>query len=135
MIPKPGTSSAREAPIIALAEHFLMRDSQSLKKHFTGISKEAKAYLLVHSRPGNVRELANAIERAAIIGHITTIILPSVFGDTSTLSEVFRLWLSNAELRAEERFIAESNRLAVWQSVRFPKRGGSCLSLDAKHCK
>jgi transcriptional regulator with PAS, ATPase and Fis domain len=58
----------RREDIIALAEHFLVRDSENLKKRFTGISKEAKACLLAHSWPGNVRELANAVERAAILG-------------------------------------------------------------------
>jgi transcriptional regulator with PAS, ATPase and Fis domain len=58
----------RREDIIALAEHFLVRDSHQLKKRLTGISKEAKACLLAHSWPGNVRELANAIERAAILG-------------------------------------------------------------------
>ena len=58
----------RREDILALAEYFLARDSQKLKKRFSAISKEAKAALLAHPWPGNVRELENAIERAVILG-------------------------------------------------------------------
>jgi Nif-specific regulatory protein len=58
----------RREDILALAEYFLARDSQKLKKRFGSISNEARALLLAHSWPGNVRELENAIERAVILG-------------------------------------------------------------------
>jgi Nif-specific regulatory protein len=58
----------RREDIIALAEYFLARDSQKLKKRCGAIAKEAKACLLAHPWPGNVRELENAIERAVILG-------------------------------------------------------------------
>ena len=59
----------RERPddILAIAEHFLSRYLRELHKPVGGLSPEAAALLEAHAFPGNVRELRNLIERAAIL--------------------------------------------------------------------
>lgn len=58
---------ARPDDIAPLAHHFLERFSEELARPFTGFSAAATHVLLDHSWPGNIRELRNAVERAAIL--------------------------------------------------------------------
>jgi DNA-binding NtrC family response regulator len=59
----------RERPedIFALATHFLARASLAMGKRPPGISREARAVLESYHWEGNVRELRNVMERAAIL--------------------------------------------------------------------
>ncbi len=58
----------RQEDIPALAYYFLHRFSAENKKSFTTIAQEAEKKLLAHEWSGNVRELANVIERAVVLG-------------------------------------------------------------------
>ncbi|MDR1573456.1 MAG: sigma 54-interacting transcriptional regulator [Clostridiales Family XIII bacterium] len=57
----------RERPedTIALAESFVEKYNRILGARVTGISERAKEVLRAHPWPGNIRELENAVERAA----------------------------------------------------------------------
>jgi len=57
----------RREDIPLLAEYFLKKYNQEVKKSIQGISPEAMTILLNYSWPGNVRELENVIERAVIL--------------------------------------------------------------------
>ncbi|TMA23000.1 MAG: AAA family ATPase, partial [Deltaproteobacteria bacterium] len=57
----------RTDDILPLAETFLEELSQSMGRPATGISRDAREWLLSYSWPGNVRELRNAIERAILL--------------------------------------------------------------------
>jgi len=59
----------RERPedIMPLAEHFVQRVNDWAKRDVTGLSAGARDALLAHAWRGNVRELANAIERAVVL--------------------------------------------------------------------
>jgi DNA-binding NtrC family response regulator len=57
----------RTEDIPALAKHFVARYAAEIKKPVRGISKEAMNLLLTHPWPGNIRELANVIERAVVL--------------------------------------------------------------------
>jgi len=57
----------RRDDIPLLAEHFLRRFADEMKKPVTAIDAEAMARLERHSWPGNVRELENVIERAVAL--------------------------------------------------------------------
>jgi DNA-binding NtrC family response regulator len=59
----------RERPedIEPLARHFLQKISRRLKKKLTGFTPGALQLMQGHRWPGNIRELENAIERAAIL--------------------------------------------------------------------
>lgn len=57
----------RKEDIPLLVEHFIDRFSSENEKEIQGISSEAMDLLLKYDYPGNVRELENIIERAAVI--------------------------------------------------------------------
>jgi two-component system, NtrC family, response regulator AtoC len=67
-----------EVPL--LAEHFVIKFAEQMKKPITGISRAAMARLQAHSWPGNVRELENAMERAVALER-TPSILPESLPD------------------------------------------------------
>jgi DNA-binding NtrC family response regulator len=56
----------RRDDIPLLAHHFLRRSAQRNKKPVSGVSPPAMAMLMGHSWPGNIRELENAMEYAAV---------------------------------------------------------------------
>ncbi len=57
----------RMEDIPLLCDHFISRFNTMQKKSITGISDDAMTVLMSHSYPGNIRELANIIERAFIL--------------------------------------------------------------------
>jgi NtrC-family two-component system response regulator AlgB len=57
----------RPADIIAAAEHFLNDICRQIGKRTPGFTFEARRLLESHAWPGNLRELRNVIERAAIL--------------------------------------------------------------------
>jgi transcriptional regulator with GAF, ATPase, and Fis domain len=57
----------RGEDILLLAEHFVRELAPKLGKGNGGLSRDAREALLAHPWPGNIRELANAIERALIL--------------------------------------------------------------------
>jgi two-component system response regulator PilR (NtrC family) len=65
----------RHDDVQALAEHFVEKFAQQMKKEIRGISGAAMACLRSYSWPGNVRELENAIERAVALER-TPAVLP-----------------------------------------------------------
>jgi two-component system response regulator PilR (NtrC family) len=65
----------RHDDVQALAEHFVEKYAQQMKKDIQGISGAAIACLRSYSWPGNVRELENAIERAVALER-TPAVLP-----------------------------------------------------------
>ncbi len=58
----------RKADIMPIARYFLHQFNKKFEKNFTGFSREAEKALLRHRWTGNVRELKNMIERAALTG-------------------------------------------------------------------
>jgi two-component system response regulator AtoC len=56
----------RAGDIPALAEHFLAKFNERLKKHVTGLEPDALEALASYAWPGNIRELENVIERAVL---------------------------------------------------------------------
>ena len=57
----------RKAEILPIAQHYLQVFRQKLNKPIEGLSPEAERSLMEYEWPGNIRELINAIERAAIL--------------------------------------------------------------------
>jgi PAS domain S-box-containing protein len=70
---------SRREDIPELAAEFIARQNLLQHKQITGISPEALSLLMAHAWPGNIRELENVIERAAILtgnGEIGIALLP-----------------------------------------------------------
>jgi two-component system response regulator FlrC len=57
----------RSTDILPLSESFLHEIGRSFGRPPAGLTKEAREALLEHAWPGNIRELRNALERAAIL--------------------------------------------------------------------
>ena len=57
----------RKDDILPLAAHFIRRFSAELKKRLDGLDNDAQKLLVRYNWPGNIRELENAIERAALL--------------------------------------------------------------------
>jgi DNA-binding NtrC family response regulator len=64
----------RKEDLPHLAQHFIGKFGQDLKKSITGISEEAMKILMNYSWPGNVRELENVIQRAITLGRPESIL-------------------------------------------------------------
>src|ERR1051326_3531317 len=85
---------ARKEDVDALTDFFLQRFARELGKPSLKISDAARAALRAHDWPGNIRELENCIERAAILCDDSTIeprdlsLAPSSDG-----SDALREWL------------------------------------------
>ena len=56
----------RREDIPLLAEHFITKFNERLKKHITAISGEAISCLTAYNWPGNIRELENMMERTIL---------------------------------------------------------------------
>ncbi|MBL8757339.1 MAG: sigma-54-dependent Fis family transcriptional regulator [Phycisphaerae bacterium] len=63
----------RLSDIPLLAEHFLRKHAADLGRTFTGFSPDAMDLLRRYAFPGNVRELSNIVERAAVLARRPTI--------------------------------------------------------------
>lgn len=63
----------RTSDIPPLASHFLTKHSAALGKHMTGFSDDALRALSKYTYPGNVRELENIVERAAVLSSTPTV--------------------------------------------------------------
>jgi two-component system response regulator HydG len=57
----------REGDVLMLARHFLQKYSADNHKRIDGFTDAARAKLLSHRWPGNVREIENAIERGVVL--------------------------------------------------------------------
>lgn len=63
----------RKEDIPALADFFVKRFTNELKKRIDGLDPEALKVLMRHNWPGNIRELENVIERAVLLADGGTI--------------------------------------------------------------
>ncbi len=66
---------ARREDIPHLAGHFLARVARKLGKRIERIEAESLERLMRHSWPGNVRDLQNAIERAAVLANGSQLVI------------------------------------------------------------
>ncbi|MDD4731729.1 MAG: sigma-54 dependent transcriptional regulator [Desulfovibrio sp.] len=68
----------RREDLPLLCEHFLQRINSRLGTSVQGVSRGGARVLLRHDWPGNVRQLANTLERAVIFCHSETLSEPEV---------------------------------------------------------
>ena len=117
----------RVSDIPILAQHFLDAQAHELGRQFTGFTDEALDALRRYAYPGNVRELGNIIERAAVLSRNQTIgieDLPSqvcegsdpmlmVHNDTPNEDWV-PMTLSDAMMHPERAFILKALEANEW---------------------
>ena len=112
----------RKEDILALAMSFLRRYGNELKKRLDGIEPEAQKLLMRYNWPGNIRELENAIERAALLAERPVISADDLrLGDASQgpgstrESSVVRIPPSGIALEEVERqALVEALKMANW---------------------
>ena len=68
----------RQDDIPLLAEHFVARFAEQMRKPISGLSGAAMSLLTQYAWPGNIRELENAIERAVALERTPTILPDSL---------------------------------------------------------
>lgn len=99
----------RELDLPALAQAFVRDYAQKHGRSVSSIAREAVALLSKYEFPGNVRELANTIERAVIVSEgdcIEPLDLPEAMRAAALLKRQQREPLSLAELEAQ--YVAET---------------------------
>jgi len=105
---------ARREDIEALSGFFLQKFARELKKPSLSIAAEARAALHAYDWPGNIRELENCIERAAILCDGATIERRDLhLGDASTDALRDALDLSGTLSEAAERATRVVERLKI----------------------
>lgn len=105
----------RREDIPALAGHFLGTAADRLGRQFDGIDAESMTRLVEHSWPGNIRELQNVIEHAAILSDggalqvpamlLANVLPPSGSGPAANLNRT----LESNERRLIEKALKECN--------------------------
>ncbi len=123
----------RMEDIPLLIDHFIGRFNILQKKNIEGISDEAMALLMAHRYPGNIRELANLIERAFILckeGRIEKKHLPDFLFAANTSQEAkyvasFRDleadYLQNAIRRNNGNLPQTARQLGIHRSTLYRK--------------
>ena len=106
----------RKEDILPLAEHFLEKFRQPLRKEIRGINPEASRYLLGYAWPGNVRELEATIQRAVTLTKREVLAPEDLYPDDVPAAflagETSPLLLNDAVREVERRYLHE-----VLQSV------------------
>ena len=109
---------ARREDIDALSDFFLQKFARELKKPSLRIAAEAREVLRAYDWPGNIRELENCIERAAILCDDDTIERRDLrLADTSTDDLRDALDLSGTLTEATERATRVVERLKITDAL------------------
>jgi len=105
----------RKEDLPILIDHFIQQYAVENKKNIKGLTAEARDLLLKYNYPGNVRELANILERAVVIARDEYITIddlpfkPSSFADHE--KKPFGLLKESVE-ELEKKLIAEAMKKA-----------------------
>lgn len=97
----------RKSDIPALVQHFLKVFSEKAKRQVSGVSKRAMKLLMDYDWPGNIRELENFLERAAVLSHGEIL-------DVDAFPENFTKNL--------ERLVTGGNGTALKESLKEPEK-------------
>lgn len=115
---------SRIASVPQLAHHFLEKAQKKLNKSIMAIEDRAIQAMLKYHWPGNIREMQNVIERAAVLATdnlITLEKLPSIFAeihatespvalsDQKSFKAEFTPHVMKAEKSLLEKYLAEAN--------------------------
>lgn len=119
----------RREDIPLLVNFFVSKCASRMRKQIRSISREAMERLTDYHWPGNIRELANVIERAVISAPDQNLNVPAEVLRTSTAKVVFSAPASCTFRQAESSAIVEALRAA---SGRIAGPGGAAERLGLK---
>lgn len=119
----------REDDIIELTKYYINRYNISMNKNVSGISAELRNFMLGHSWPGNIRELAHFMENLMIragdsqtslgLSHIPDYILNVMAGDRDKfLDDQDKLSLQDRLDLLERKIIAQELKKHYWNVKR-----------------
>lgn len=94
----------RKDDIPLLATYFITEFCKALKKDPLGFSPAALQRMLLYDWPGNIRELRNKIEHAAIVANKNNIEPGDIFPERNTTTNVFHSY-KDAKERFEREYI------------------------------
>jgi transcriptional regulator with AAA-type ATPase domain/tetratricopeptide (TPR) repeat protein len=118
---------ARGRDVLLLAEEFLSRVCEDYGLATRVLTEDARAALLAHAWSGNVRELANVLERAALLsdGPALTPAALGLPGPSATgASAAHGVTASDAEAESERRVLLEVLEATGWNFTRAAARLG-----------
>ena len=118
---------ARRDDIDALVDHFLQRFARELGRPGLHITDEARALLRGYDWPGNIRELQNCIERAAILCDRNTIDVRDISAGAANADAVAEaLDLTGTLEQASERTLRIVERMKIQDALsRAPTRNAA----------
>src|SRR5204863_382632 len=124
---------ARKDDVDALADFFLQKFAREMKKPSLRLTPEARATLHAYDWPGNIRELQNALERAAILCDAGTI-APRDLGIAPPTEEALDVsgTLADAMRSVEKMKIADALRRAASRAEAAEMLGIAPRTLAAK---
>jgi formate hydrogenlyase transcriptional activator len=124
--------------IPALAEYFLSRLQKSLGRRFDGVEPESMDRLTAFDWPGNIRQLENVIEHAAILCDDPVLNVPAALITSgrgpSTISSGSRLaqTLRHSEQQLIEQALADANGRVAGCSGAASRLGVPASTLESK---
>ncbi len=118
----------RREDIPLLVNYFVSKLSQRMRKQITSVSRQTMDVLTNHSWRGNVRELANFIERAVIVTRGEELEVPAAMLPT-TSETVVAVSSPSSFRQAESSVIIDALRAAAG---RIAGRGGAAERLGLK---
>jgi two-component system response regulator GlrR len=96
----------RKEEIPKLAKHFLSKHAKRMNKNIKDFSRECLQKLILHSWPGNIRELQNTIECAVALSRKNIITDDLIFISRSQNETQFKT-LKNAKEEFEKKYIIQ----------------------------
>jgi len=118
----------RREDIPLLVNHFVSKLSRRMRKQITSVSRQTMDFLTNHSWRGNIRELANFIERAVIVTRGEELEVPTAMLPT-TSDTVVAVSSPSTFRQAESIVIIDALRAAAG---RIAGRGGAAERLGLK---
>ncbi len=112
----------RKECLMPLAEVLLRKSCQSVRREIRGFSQEAVRLIEAYDWPGNIRQLANTIERAVILEddhliHAENLALPGVKKEPEIRTGQFPLQLPVEEQMESEESLAGQERELILRTL------------------
>ena len=126
----------RKEDIPLLAKHFLDRYCRTIGKRIRAIDRDTLSLMMEHDRPGNVRELENAIEHAVIVEKDSVIVPSSLPTNLSKTRSAKGSRQASAEMGLREKLTLVEKQILLETLSRtnwIRKHAASMLQVDPRN--